>query len=69
MYMYLSCKDVTNNNVKVTNNVNKYEYYLDKVDYKLMNLSKTKDIATNASTLVVEVGMLFPGIVACNISS
>ena len=72
MYMYLTCKDSTNIDVKVTNNGNKYEDYLDKVDYRLMNLSKilkTEGIATNASTLVVEVGMLLPGIVAYNISS
>ena len=72
MYMYLTCKDSTNIDVKVTNNDNKYEDYLDKEDYKLMNLTKilkTEGIVTNASTLVVVVGMSLPSIVAYNISS
>ena len=58
--------------MKVTNNDNKYEDYLDKEDYKLMNLTKifkTAGIVTNASTLVVVVGMSLPSIVAYNISS
>ena len=30
LIMYLTCKDSNNTDVKVTNNDNKYEYYLDK---------------------------------------
>ena len=31
LYMYLTCKDSTNTDVKVINNDSKYEYHLDKV--------------------------------------
>ena len=67
--MYLSCKGVTYNNVKVTNNDNKYKHYLNRETYKLQNLSKTKDMVAIGPMLVVEEGMLFPYIAGYNISS